>query len=304
MILLSLVRIIKFSLQDIGRNIWLSIVTITILILALFSINMILVVKIIGDTAISAIREKIDISLYLTANAKEDEILSLKAELSNLDQVKEIKYISRAEALDFFREKNKNNPEILQALREVGNNPLSPSLVIKPKDSEVGKSLINELNKIDSGIIESRNFNDHKLMLEKINNITGKVSRVGMFTSLIFIVIAILVVFYSIRISIYTHKEEIAIMRLVGASNPFVYMPFLLSGIIYASIGVLFIILAFYPFLGLLQPYLEAFFVGYNIDIISYFNQFFIEIFGAQFLGVAAVNVLASLIAVRKYAKV
>ena len=265
---------------------------------------MILVVKIIGDTAISAIREKIDISLYLTANAKEDEILSLKAELSNLDQVKEIKYISRAEALDFFREKNKNNPEILQALREVGNNPLSPSLVIKPKDSEVGKSLINELNKIDSGIIESRNFNDHKLMLEKINNITGKVSRVGMFTSLIFIVIAILVVFYSIRISIYTHKEEIAIMRLVGASNPFVYMPFLLSGIIYASIGVLFIILAFYPFLGLLQPYLEAFFVGYNIDIISYFNQFFIEIFGAQFLGVAAVNVLASLIAVRKYAKV
>jgi len=295
MFLLSFTRIIKFSLQDIGRNIWLSIVTITILILALISINMLLLVQTIGDTAIRAVKEKVDISLYLKANAEEDKILALKAEVSNLGQVKEVNYISKAEALEFFREKNKNNPEILQALRELGRNPLSPSLVIKPENTESVKELINELNRIDNEIIESRNFTDHELMLNKINSITKKVSEVGLFISSIFILTTLLVVYNSIRVAIYTHRREIKIMRLVGASNPFVYMPFLVSSLVYALVGVVVVVAIFYPFLGLLQPYLEAFFIGYNVDIVSYFNSNFIKIFGLQFIGIAIINILASL---------
>jgi len=304
MFLLSFVRIIKFGLQDIYRNIWLSVVTIIILILALFSINMLLTVSVISDTAITAIKEKIDISLYLKADAAEEEIIALKAELSNLEQVKDITYISKAEALEFFREKNKDNPEILQALRELGRNPLTPSLVITPKSTDLTDSLISELNKQDSELIDSRNFTDHKLLLSKINNITDKVKEVGMIVSIIFILTTLLVVYNSIRVAIYTHRKEIGIMRLVGASDWFIYMPFFLSGIIYALVGILAIILIFYPFLGLLQPYLEAFFSGYDINILSYFNSNFIFIFGIEFLGIALINVLASLIAIRKYARV
>lgn len=304
MFLLSLMRIIKFSLQDIGRNIWLSIVTITILILALFSINMLLVVKEIGNTAINAIKEKVDVSLYLKAEAEEDEIMSLKAEVGNLSQVSAVDYISKSEALEFFREKNSDNPEILQALRELGRNPLSPSLVIKPKDTESINELTKELNKIESGIIESRNFSDHKLMLNKINNITKKVSEVGLFVSLIFTSIALTIVFYSIRLSIYTHRREIAIKRLVGASNSFIYMPFLFSSLFYTLVGLVVIVVIFYPFLGLLQPYLEAFFIGFDVNVASYFNDNFIKIFGIQFAGIAIINILASLVAVKKYARV
>jgi cell division protein FtsX len=92
-------------------------------------------------------------------------------------------------------------------------------------------------------------------------------------------------------------------MRLVGAPNSFIYMPFLVSGLFYALFGVLIIILLFYPFLSLLQPYLEAFFVGYNINIVSYFSNNFFLIFGLEFLGIAAINVLASWWATRRYAQ-
>jgi cell division transport system permease protein len=304
MFLLSLIRIIKFSFQDIFRNIWLSIVTITILILALFSIKILLVVKVVGDTAISAIQEKVDISLYLKSDSDEEEIKALKAELSNLEEVKEIIYISKAEALEYFREKNSNNQEVLEALRELGKNPLTPSLVIKPKGSDKVESLISRLNVYESDLIESRNFSDHKVVLEKINNITDKASKVGMVISLIFIFITLLVVYNAIRVAIYTHKREIGIMRLVGASNSFVYMPFILSSLIYTLISLFVIVLIFYPFLTLLQPYLEAFFVGYNINIISYFKANFLIIFGSQFLGIAFINILASLLAIKKYADV
>jgi len=304
MFILSILRAAKFSFQDIARNIWLSIVTITILILALFSVNMLLIVKVIGSAAVSAVKERIDVNLYIKPDAEESQILALKARVSNLSQVKEVKYISKAEALESFKIKHKNDPEVLEALRELGKNPLTPSLIIKPKEVENNEELINSLNKIDDEIIESRNFDDHKIMLNKINNITNKVSKSGVFISLVFVAITLLVVFNSVRVAIYTHRREIGIMKLVGASNWFVRAPFLISGLIYTFSGVLAIIIIFYPFLSLLQPYLETFFIGYEINIISYFNQNFIKIFGFQFLGTAFITIMASLVAVGKYSKV
>jgi len=304
MFLLSFARVIKFSLQDIGRNIWLSLVTIIILVLALFSINLLLVVKVISATAISAVKEKIDISLYLRTNTEENRILALKDKISKLEQVKDIEYISQQAALESFKVKHKNNPEILQALVELGKNPLSPSLIIKPKNIDQYDELIASLNKIEDDIIESRNFADRKTMLEKINSITDKVSEAGLLMSLVFVFITLLVVYNAIRVAIYTHRMEIGIMKLVGASNWFIRAPYLLSSIIYTLIGLIATIIIFYPFLGLLQPYLEAFFIGYNFNVISYFNSHFIAIFGIEFLAAALINALASLVAVSKYSKV
>lgn len=304
MFLLSLIRIIKFSLQDIFRNIWLSIVTITILCLALFSVNMLLSVQFISNAAVGAVKEKIDVNLYLSPEAEENEILSLKAKIEEMEEVKEVKYTSKAQALEDFREQHDNNPKILQALRELGKNPLSPNLTIKPVNIDNSDEFINKLNRIDNLIIESRNFSDHKLLLSRLNNITDKVNYAGLVVSIIFILITLLVVYNSIKVAIYTHKTEIAIMRLVGASNSFVYMPFVFSGIFFALAGMLIIIILYYPFLSLLQPYLEVFFIGYNVNIISYYSNNFLLIFGLQFLGAILINIVAALFAVRKYAKV
>ncbi|MCK4540424.1 ABC transporter permease [Candidatus Parcubacteria bacterium] len=300
----SFARIIKFSLQDIFRNIWLSLVTVIILILALFTVNMLLMVKVIGDMAVEAVEEKIDVNLYLKPNAKEDEILALKAKINNLNEVKNVEYISNAQALKNFKEKHQDNPEILEALRELNINPLTPTLVIKPKNLDVFDNLVNRLNALDENIIESRNFTNYKALLEKINSITRKVTEAGIFLSAIFIMITILVIYNSVRVAIYTHRRQITIMKLVGASNWFIQMPYLISGLIYAFFGVAAIMLIFYPFLSLLQPYLEAFFVGYNVNLLDFFYGNMFTIFGMQFLAGSLINMFASLIAVGKYSRV
>jgi cell division transport system permease protein len=300
----SFLRILKFSLQDISRNVWLSIVTVTILILALLSINLLVTVKIISENAVAAVKEKVDISLYLREDASEDKIMELKDKVTALEGVKSVSYTSKEDALAFFREKNKNNPQIMEALRELGNNPLQPSLVIVPSAVESTEKLIQNLQVIESDIIDSRDFSDNRSILQKINNITNRVSEAGLVLILIFIFTSLLVVYNAIRVAIYTHRKEIAIMRLVGASNYFIYLPFIFSSLIYALVSVIVIILVFFPFLGLLQPYMEVFFNGYNADIMSYFVDNSFRIFGGQFLIVAAINVAASALAVKRYTRV
>lgn len=302
--MLSLYRIIKFSFQDIVRNVWLTIVTVTILLLALFSINTLITVRLISDNAVAAIKEKIDISLYLKPETTETEIMALKAKIASSPQVKNILYVSKQSAIDSFRQKYQNDPAILAALKELGRNPLSPSLMIIPKNFDESELVINNLKMIDSPIIESRDFSDNTVILSKINNITKRVNQVGFFIIFVFILTSLLVVYNAIRVAIYTHRQEIEIMRLVGASNFFIYMPYLFSALVYALLSVLIIISVFYPFLTLLQPYLETFFTGYNINILSYFVDNFLFIFGAQFLAVLTINVIASLFAVRKYARI
>jgi len=302
--MLSFLRIIKFSFQDIVRNIWLSIVTITILILALFSINMLLTVKLVSQNAVEAVKEKINISLYFNADASEAMILDVRQKVEAMPDVKEAVFISKNEALENFRNNNKNNPEILNALKELGKNPLSPSLIITPKDFDNSARLITSLKVLESDAIESRDFSDNSTILEKINFITARVNEIGLFLILIFVLTSLLVVYNAIRVAIYTHRQEIEIMRLVGASNFFIYMPYLFSAFIYALVSIFIIIISFYPFLTILQPYLEVFFTGYSVNILTYYVNNFAAIFGLQFLAVFGITLLASLLAARKYAKV
>lgn len=304
MFLLSFLRVIKFSLQDVARNIWLSIITVIIITLALFSVNLLLTVKILTSSSVNAIKEKVDVSLYLKSEAPEDSILALKSQIANLNSVKRVEYVSKQAAIESFRAKHKNNQEILQALLELGKNPLSPSLIIKPKDINNYDELIISLNKIDNDIIESRNFDDHKAILTKINNIAQKANQAGLFISSLFVLITVLVVYNAVRVAIFTHKREIGIMKLVGASTWFIRAPYLISGLIYALLGVIMIIIIIYPFLNLIQPYLATFFSGFEVNLLAYYNANFLLIFGLEFLAASLINVMASLVAVGKYSKV
>ncbi len=302
--MLSFFRIIKFSFQDIVRNIWLSIVTITILILALFSMNMLFTVKLISQNAVTAVKDKINISLYFKADASEAMILDVRQKVEAMNDVKDVTFISKATALDNFRSNNKNNPEILNALKELGKNPLSPSLIIVPRDFDNSAGLITSLKTLESDAIESRDFSDNSAILEKINFITSRINEIGLFLIIIFVLTSLLVVYNAIRVAIYTHRQEIEIERLVGASNFFIYTPYLFSAFVYALVSVIIIIASFYPFLTILQPYLEVFFTDYSVNILTYYVDNFIVIFGLQFIAVFVITLVASLLAARKYAKI
>jgi len=275
-----------------------------ILVLALFSINLLLVVKVISSSTVNAVKEKIDITLYLKSDAEENRILALKSQVENLGSVKQVDYVNKQVALEDFREKHKNKPEILQALLELGKNPLSPSLIIKPKDINNYEELVANLNKINDDIIESKDFDDYKAQLAKINSIAQKANQVGLFVSLLFVLITMLVVYNAVRVAISTHKREIGIMRLVGASAWFIRAPYLISSMIYSFFGVIIVIIIIYPLLNLFQPYLTTFFSGFEVSLLNYYNSNFILIFGLEFLAASLINALASLVAISKYSKV
>jgi cell division transport system permease protein len=275
-----------------------------ILVLALFSINLLLVVKVISSSTVNAVKEKIDITLYLKSDAEENRILALKSQVENLGSVKQVDYVNKQVALEDFREKHKNKPEILQALLELGKNPLSPSLIIKPKDINNYEELVANLNKINDDIIESKDFDDYKVQLAKINSIAQKANQVGLFVSLLFVLITMLVVYNAVRVAISTHKREIGIMRLVGASAWFIRAPYLISSMIYSFFGVIIVIIIIYPLLNLFQPYLTTFFSGFEVSLLNYYNSNFILIFGLEFLAASLINALASLVAISKYSKV
>lgn len=304
MFIIAFFRAIKFSFQDVFRNFWLSLVTVTILVLSLFIVNLLITVRVITESAIDSIRDKIDITLYMKSDSSETEVMDLKTKIEVLPLVKQVSYISQDEALSSFRQKNETNPEVLEALRELNKNPLTPTLVVKPKDVDRYDDLVVNLDRLNTDIIDSKNSDNPKTMLDKINRIAGKVNEVGMIISLVFVVITILVVYNTIRVNIYTHNREIKVMRLVGASNWFIRAPFLFSGIIYAFFGLVVTAGLFFPFLTLLHPYLKTFFAGYNLDIIQFFKTNWFLIFGLQFIVSSLINIVASLIAVRKYSKI
>ncbi len=302
--MLFLIRVLKFSFQDIFRNIWLSIVTVTILVLALFSMNMLYTVKLISENAVEAVKGKINISLYFKPDASEAMIMDVRERVESLSNVKGVTYISKAEALENFRTKNRNNPEILNALKEIGKNPLSPSLVIVPADFNNSDNLITSLKSLESDAIESRDFSDNSAILDKINQITLRINEVGLALILIFILTSLLVVYNAIRVAIYTHRQEIEIMRLVGASNAFIYMPYLFSAFFYALVATFLVAISFFPLLTILQPYLEVFFMDYTVNILAFYAANTWLIFGVQFLAIFLITLAATWLAIRKYAKV
>ena len=216
---LTLSRIVKFGFQDVWRNFWLSLATIMILILTLFSVNLLLSLRIIGQAAVDNLKNRVDISIYLKEGVSEDKALGLKARLANLDNVQEVSYVSQADALEAFRRQHQDNPEILQALQELDKNPLTSSLTIKPRDPDQYNQLIEQLSQIQDPLIGSRNFQDNQALLAKINNITNKINDIAIVISSIFVLIMLLVIFNSVKLAIHSHRQEIAIMKLVGASN-------------------------------------------------------------------------------------
>lgn len=301
----SLYRILKFSNQDFWRNIWLSVITITILVFTFFSISFLVMLNIVSNSALKAVENKVDISVYFKPEASDNEILSLKSYLSSLPEAKEIIYINKDEALQKFKDAHVDDPVIQKSLEELGRNPLTASFIIKAKNIDDYPKILEQLDKSEySSIIESKNFQTHKDLINQISAIFKKVKMVGIGVTLIFVIIACLIVFNSVRIMIYTHREEIGIMKLVGASDSFVKGPYFMQSIIYSIIACLITIALLYPLMNLIQPYLKEFFSISDFNLLDYFNGHIIEIFGLQLLLIAVLTLISTSIAIKRYLKV
>jgi cell division transport system permease protein len=305
MSLASVRQIIIFAWQSFIRNFWLSIVTISIIVLALISINFLLILNVLSETAIGLVQNKVDVSVYFRRDATEAQVLEVQTFLSSLTQIENISYTSQQQALQTFRQRHQLDTTIIESLEELDENPLGATLVIKAKKIEDYPQIIGVIdNSKYTNLITDKNFDDNKVYISRIQEVSDNINRIGLLASAVFIMIALLIVFNTIRVAIYTHREEIGIMKLVGATNWFIRSPFLLESIIYGIIGTGIAIAITYPLLRLIQPYINNFFLADTFSLVQFFNQNFLAIVGLELLIIILLNILSSSFAMRRYLKV
>jgi len=305
--LINFTRIIKFGWQNFFRNIWLSIVTIIIIILTLISITGLLIFNILTDNTLEAIKNKTDIYIDIKSETTTDEINQLVNSLSPVPHIKQVKYVSADENLQIFLNTYANNSLVSEAVKTLENNPFKASLLLKVDEIESFPIILEALSdeKYANFLeINSDDFTQAKNLVTKISEYSQKIKKAGFIISLFFVLVAILIVFNAIQISIYDRREEISIMRLVGAANYFIKGPFYFEGIIYSFISMIILLIIIYPLILFVQPYLNSFFSEYSTNLISQVNENFLKIFGIELIVAITINIVSTSIAMKKYLRI
>lgn len=297
-------RSIKFGWENFYRNFSLSSATVLTLSLTLFCLSLLFLLNILVNLNIKTIQKKTDISLHFYPETPEEKILNLKKKISSFPQTKGVYYLSTEEALEEFKKKHQDEPLILEALVELEKNPLEPSLIIKAESSEDYQIILKQLDKQEyEKIIKKRNFEDKKELIEKISQIGQGIKKGGIGLSSLFGIISFLIIFNTIRTNIFARKEEIFLMRLVGTSNFYIRMPYIIEGILCGFFACL--ISLFFLFLSLKfsSPYFQNFLKGYEGNIFSLFKENLFWVISLEILVGLGVGGISSFLGTRKYLK-
>lgn len=299
---LSLKRIIRNGIINFWRNGLVSFATILVMVLTLFMVGSLLFFNVMLNSALLTLEDKVDISVYFKTGAEVGEIASLQSSLIKLPQVKKIEYISSEQALADFKIRHANNTLITRSLEEIGENPLGASLNIKATDPSQYESITKFLGaNAFSVIIDKVNYYQNKIVIERLSDILTASRNVGVGASLVLAMIAILVAFNTIRLAIYTNREEITVMRLVGATNKYIRGPYIVEGALHGVLATVITMTMFYPLTYWLGPQAERFFGGPNL--FSYYMTNFFQIFVLLMLVGIVLGTFSSWIAVRRYLK-
>lgn len=298
-------RTAKFAVQNFWRNIWLSIATILVFLLTLVTINMLVTLNVLTNAAIGSVEDQIDVSVYFEAGTSEEIIFGAQEYLQGLSQVELVEYVSAEEALVRFSQKHKNDSDILGALETVETNPFGGSLIVSATDTEDFAFILEALdNPTFSESIQEKDFDDHERIIERISGFTERVRIFAFGMGAVFVFIAMLIVFNAIRVAIYTHREEIGIMKLVGASNSFIRLPFLLEGVLFSFVATILMAAISYPVINVLEPSLSLFFDGQDIGLMAYYLHNWWFVFGLQFIGLSVLSAISASWAMNRYLKV
>jgi cell division transport system permease protein len=303
-------RIFRAGVLDFWRNGFISFASILMMVFTLFVIGLALFSGFILQTTLQEFRDKADLNVYFTTDAPQAEMDALTTQIKALPQVASTQFISREEALAQFRERHKNDQLTLQALEELEDNPLGAVLTVKAKDIsqyEAIATFVRGQEALGAGgvsIIDKINYYDpqHQLALNRLNEITESARLVGPVIIVIFILMTVAISFNTLRLAIYSSREEISVMRLVGAGKGYIRAPFIVEGIMYGLIAGMITLLLFYPLTWWLGRSTEEFFGSVNVFsyYLANFPFFFLVIVGSGVI----LGAVASYLAVRRYLKI
>lgn len=305
--LTSFKRIIRSGFIGFWRSAFVSLAAIFVMTITLTVVGSMMLLGQLLDVSLAQIKDKVDINVYMVTTADEAEILTLKTDLEALSDVSQVSYTSREQALTDFRDRHKNDELTIQALEELGDNPLGATLSIRAKETSQYESIAaflqnhRDTESPENPLIDRVNFNQNKGAIDKLTDIIGAMERGSYIATIVFIASSVLIAFNTIRLTIYTTREEIGVMRLVGASNMFIRGPFMLQGVMYGLISGVLSLLILYPAVLWLGPRTEAFF---SLNIFNYFVSNFGHLFFVLVGSGIVLGVISSTLAVARYLRV
>lgn len=300
-------RIMRSGFFNFWRNATVSLASVLVMMVTLVVIGFVIFAGSVLDSSLAELRDKVDVNVTFVTTAPEEDILSIKSSLEALPEVSLVTYVSREEALEDFRERHSGDQLILAALDELGDNPLGATLNIKAKDPSQYESVAaflqsdNALSSDGVSIIDRINYFQNKEAIDKLTNIISSADRLGFFTTILFVAISILIAFNTIRLTIYIARDEIAVMRLVGASVHYIQGPFVVVGVIYGLVAAILALILFLPLTYWLGGATENFFTGPNV--FSYYLSNFPQIFLIMIISGMAIGAISSALAIRRYLK-
>jgi cell division transport system permease protein len=286
------------------RNAYVSLASIFVLMVALFVIGATMFINQLLSVSLDALQSKVDINVYFVPTAPEGEIERIRNAVAALPDVLVVEYTTREEALQQYRERRQGDEISLQALEELDENPLGGNLSIQARETSQYENIARFLDEQRAAaepqtpVIDVINYDQNRDSIDTLTGVINATEKASFMVMAILLIASILITFNTIRLAIYTSREEIAIMRLVGASNMFIRGPFMLQGIMYGFIAGLLALLVFYPLLIWLGPRTELFF---ELNLLTYYVQNFGSIFGVLVGIGVALGLASSTLAVARY---
>lgn len=257
---------------------------------------------------LNTVSDKVDVSVYFVTTASEADILAVKDQLQKLPQVASVIYTSADDALVAFRARHATDQLTLQALNELGGNPLDASLEVRAKNPSQYESIVSFLESspaLSAGgtsIVDRINYAQNKEIIDRLALAIQATREIGFAVIVLFALASILIAFATVRLAIYTAKEEIAVMRLVGASNIYIQGPFIVTGVITGVLAAVAVLLLLWPATWYAGIKTAGWFGGFNIA--SYYGDHFALVFSILMLSGILLGAVASVLAINRYLKV
>ena len=299
-------RIIRSGYKNFIRSGFTSVASVLIMTITLFVITSLIFVQVALNSSLNDIKEKVDVTVYFVQDTSEADILGVQSALEKLPEVKTVTYTSSEEALNQFKDKHANDYLTLQALDELNGNPLGATLNIKAKDPSQYESISNYFENGDAfskgtlTIIDKVDYHQNKIVIDRLNAIISGAQKLGFVFSLILILISLAITFNTIRLIIYMSREEIGVMRLVGAGKKYIQGPFIVSGVLVGLTSAIVTILLFIPISIWLGNQMTDF-VG--INMFTYYKDNFFQLFIIMLVSGVLLGGISSFLAVIRYIK-
>lgn len=296
-------RVVKSGWNNFKRNSYVTVGTTGVMALVLILFLGIVAVNFVGGVLIDALEAKVDVSVYFKSEATDTDIAAVQSDLESLNLVKAVTFVSRDQALALFKERHAQDALIQESLAELENNPLQASLNIKASETGQYAAIVSflETHKLRT-TIDKINYYENEAVIGRVQRISSVSQQAGVIAALILAVIAVLVAFNTIRLTIINQKQEIEIMRLVGGSNWYIRAPYLVEGALYGIFASLLALAVFYGGAAWASPKLALVMPG--MSLVGYFVGNMVQIaLLALVLGIA-LGMVSSLIAIRRFLRV